>query len=241
MIGYRAAGRRQSSFLKRPLPTQALTTPPPPSRSTSLNASAKPFVPSAAAAGAAKAPRPPKKTQAESDSSEAEDDGEDVVDGHELLRSYLYHKYLRFRDRALEERSLKGPGRSPLVSSLYRFWLERLQHKFNRQMYQTFKETAIEDSAQGGSREGMEVLYRFLRRSLLALYRERLFRDFIYLVGVELHEDSYGLEQLWLFLRERNEDVRLRSELTVRRRIYARPDMAAALRELDRFHAYSLE
>jgi hypothetical protein len=172
---------------------------------------------------------------------EGEDDGEDVVDGHELLRSYLYHKYLRFRDRAMEERRIKGPGRSALVSSLYRFWLERLQHKFNRQMYQTFKEAAIEDSTLGGSREGMEVLYRFLRRSLLALYRERLFRDFIYLVGVELHEDSYGLEQLWLFLRERNEDVRLRSELTVRRRVFARPDMAAALRELDRFHAYSFE
>ena len=153
----------------------------------------------------------------------------------ELLRFYLYHKYLRFRDRALAERRDLGAGRSPLVSSLYKFWLERLQHKFNRQMYQTFKETAMEDAALARSREGMETLYLFLRRSLLKLYRERVFRDFIYLVGSELHQDSFGLEQLWHFLRERNEDVRLRSELTVRRRIYSRPDMVAALRQLDRY------
>lgn len=164
-----------------------------------------------------------------------EDDGEDAADGMELLRSYLYHKYLRFRDRALAERRQLGPGRSPLVSSLYKFWVERLQHKFNRQMYQTFKETAMEDSALAGSREGMECLYVFLRRSLLSLYRERVFRDLIYLVGAELHQDGFGLEQLWHFLRERNEEVRLRSELTVRRRVYSRPDMVAALRQLDRY------
>lgn len=211
-----------------------------------LSVAAKPFVPfTASRSTAPKTAATPVRRHGEEEHDESpgeeEDDGEDVADGHELLQSYLYHKYLRFRDRALEERQVRGAGRSPLVTSLYRFWLERLQHKFNRQMYQTFKDTAMEDAEMGRSREGMEILYRFLRRSLLALYRERLFRDFIYLVGIELHEDTYGLEQLWLFLRERSEDVRVRSELTVRRRIFSRPDMSAALRDLDRFHAYSFE
>ena len=169
------------------------------------------------------------------------DTSDDVADGHDLLQHYLYHKYLKLLDRALAERRGLGCGRSPLVGSLYHFWVARLQHKFNRNMYQTFKELAVEDKVVSGSREGVECLYRFLRGSLSTTYRERVFRDFVYLVGTEVHEDSFGLEQLWLFLRERSDDVRRRSQQTVERRIMSRQDLAASLRELDRFHALSLE
>lgn len=74
---------------------------------------------------------------------------DDVDDGHSLLHNYLYHKYVRFRDRALEQRRITGAGNSRLVASLFDFWVERLLHKFNRNMYATFKELALLDASEG--------------------------------------------------------------------------------------------
>jgi hypothetical protein len=91
-------------------------------------------------------------------------DSDSCETGDQLLHSYLYHRYVHVRDRALTERSSLGRGQSPLMRSLYNFWVERLQHKFNRNMFANFKELALED-AMSGDRYG-EFLFRSLSLSL---------------------------------------------------------------------------
>lgn len=77
-------------------------------------------------------------------------DDEDVAeDGHTLSQNYLYHRYVGVLEKALNERAKLGPGNSPLVATLYPFWVTRLTHKFNRNMYRTFTRLAVEDVAAG--------------------------------------------------------------------------------------------
>lgn len=77
------------------------------------------------------------------------EDDEGVEDGHTLSQNYLYHRYVVVLEKAMAERALMGPGNSPLVRSLYPFWVSRLTHKFNRNMYRTFVRLALEDGAVG--------------------------------------------------------------------------------------------
>eukprot|EP00053_Salpingoeca_punica_P005061 m.52446 g.52446 ORF g.52446 m.52446 type:complete len:193 (+) comp13074_c0_seq2:587-1165(+) len=189
---------------------------------------------------------------AEDDNNNSEDEGvasgsgSDLGDsdpcetGDQLLHSYLYHRYVHVRDRALAERAALGRGHSPLMRSLYNFWVERLQHKFNRNMFAHFKELALEDAASG-DRHGMECLFIFLRRSLSIIYRERLFREFIALVTDEFQEETFGLEMLSLFLDERSPEVAIESHATVQKRIFANPELAAALRMLSSLRRLCLE
>eukprot|EP00056_Hartaetosiga_gracilis_P000023 m.35398 g.35398 ORF g.35398 m.35398 type:complete len:420 (+) comp10012_c0_seq1:186-1445(+) len=169
------------------------------------------------------------------------DGGDDVRDGLDLLKNYLYHKYTKFLARALNERRLVGYGNSPLVSSLYQFWFSRLQHKFNRNMYQTFLAMAVEDTMYGKSREGMEYLFRFLRVSLAITFRDKVFKDFVQLVSDDPLDERFGLEQLWLFLRECSDEIRQRTQDTLDRKLSSHSHIIATFNELDRFHALSLD
>jgi hypothetical protein len=77
------------------------------------------------------------------------DDDENVEDGTALSQKYLYHRYVGVLDKALAERATVGVGSSPLIHSLYTFWVGRLTHKFNRNMYRTFVRLALEDHSAG--------------------------------------------------------------------------------------------
>lgn len=107
-----------------------------------------------------------------SDSDHAESpelDGEDEIeDGVALSQKYLYHRYVGVLDKALAERASKGPGNSPLVHSLYSFWVGRLTHKFNRNMYRMFVRLALEDHA-AGDRIGKAYLVSFIDICLSSL------------------------------------------------------------------------
>ena len=88
-------------------------------------------------------------TEEEAPSFELTEDSDCVEDGHQLAQNYLYHRYVSLLEKALAERAACGPGNSILVRSLYPFWVARLTHKFNRNMYRTFVRLAVEDCAVG--------------------------------------------------------------------------------------------
>lgn len=149
-----------------------------------------------------------------------------------LSQKYLYHRYVGVLDKALAERATKGPGNSPLVQSLYTFWIGRLTHKFNRNMYRMFVRLALEDHAVG-DRNGLDALYRFYCSSLRALYRERLFRDFVHFVAADSSENT-GIEMLWLLIKDfprAHQDSVLRCY----------PDLSASLEALDSLGRLSLD
>lgn len=154
-------------------------------------------------------------------------------DGHGLLKNYLYEHYQHVKDQALEQRRQVGHGHSPLMVSMYYFWQNRLLHKFNRNMYKAFKQAAIEDDALASSRDGLESLFLFMRRSLCMEFRENLFHDFVTLVEGELDRESFGIEQLWLFLSERNAQCRRQSDQLIQHFLSLRPRIISALKELD--------
>jgi hypothetical protein len=83
------------------------------------------------------------------DHNDIVEDEDSSEDGHSLTQNYLYHRYVAVLEKALAERTALGPGNSPLLRSLYPFWLARLTHKFNRNMYRTFVRLAVEDCAVG--------------------------------------------------------------------------------------------
>lgn len=149
-----------------------------------------------------------------------------------LSHKYLYHRYVGVLDKALAERAAVGMGNSPLIHSLFTFWIGRLTHKFNRNMYRMFVRLALEDN-NAGDRTGLDALYRFYCSSLRSLYRERLFRDFVHFVSSDLSDNS-GVEMLWLLLKDL---PRAHQEGVLR----CYPDLCAALESLDALGRLSLD
>lgn len=87
---------------------------------------------------------------------------------------------------------------------------------------------------------GIEQLFRFYRKSLLAFYRERVFRDFLFVISTEIHEHNFGVEMLWMFLKERSDEVIKASEGSVQKRVCGWPQLWTAIQELESFSRFSL-
>lgn len=109
--------------------------------------------------------------------------------------------YEMYLDKARRERRRMGFGNSGAINNLYRFWSYFLQNNFSVEMFNDFRNNALEDLS-GGFRYGIECLFRYYSYGLEDKFRPLVFNNFQLDVISDYETGQlYGLEKLWAFLR----------------------------------------